>query len=134
MSIPGRKVIIGGMDRKKDFGELIAKGRRSAGLRAVDLAPKLGLSSSTLSYYETGRFTYPPEPELLDAIEREIGVKKRDLLEALGYLEDDGQPEYDADDPLLDVVMLGAKKLSPRGKQIILKIMEDIEKEYSAEQ
>lgn len=76
------------MNRKQAFGQLIAEGRARAGLFGKDLAPRLGISASTLSNLETGNFSYPPDPELLDMIEKTIGVPKNQLGIALGYYEE----------------------------------------------
>jgi transcriptional regulator with XRE-family HTH domain len=87
--------IILGMDSKKRFGKLIAQGRLAAGMLGKDLAPELGVATSTLSNLETGNFKYPPDPEFLELIEKVLGVRKRDLAEALGYV-DSGEEEKSA--------------------------------------
>lgn len=90
------------MNRKQVFGQLIAEARLRADIYGKDLAPKLGISASTLSNLETGNFTYPPDPEILDAIERELGVTKNRLGIALGYYVEtigDAEP-WDAALPL----------------------------------
>lgn len=83
-----------GMDRKRAFGRLIADARASEGLRGSDLAEKLGIATSTLSNLETGNFKYPPEPELLERIEAVLGIRKRALAIALGYIDvNETEPE-----------------------------------------
>ena len=86
------------MNRKDRFGTLVKEARERAGLRQGDLGERIGVGASTLSKYENGSFTYPPDPEVLEAIERELGVSKIALSSALGYVDpaQEDHSEWDA--------------------------------------
>ena len=82
------------MNELQAFGALIRKAREDQGMKAETLAPLVGLGKSTLSNVENGSRKSIPDPELVHRLHRELGIPKRDMLEALGYLDRD-IPEED---------------------------------------
>lgn len=88
LSIPESGIMLRGMEDRKRFGKRIATARKARGINAVDLAPLLGIAASRLSAFEKGNFTHVPPPDVMQAIERELGVRQADLLTDLGYLGD----------------------------------------------
>lgn len=57
---------------RRELGQAIAEARRRAGLTQAELAERLGITQGMVSQYERGDAM--PGDDLLDAIERELGV------------------------------------------------------------
>src|SRR5699024_5505456 len=88
---------VGSMNELKAFGALIRKWREDQGFTAESVAPRVGLGTSTLSNVENGLRKSIPDPVLIHRLHRELGIPKKDMLEALGYLDPD-MPEDDRPD------------------------------------
>src|SRR5688572_16058801 len=78
---------IGNMDGAR-FGALIRARREDLGIRSYELAQRIGRQPSLISRLETGAYKDTPPPDILAALERELGVSQREMLTALGYLAD----------------------------------------------
>jgi len=92
-----------GMSDLQRFGQLIRETRQRRGLKSEELAQRIGVSKSVMSYIETARTKSMPEPELLTRLALALGLSKRTMLEALGYLDPADDNEHtiavDAHDP-----------------------------------
>lgn len=97
-----------GMSGMKEFGALIKRAREQRGLTQAELGARIGYTHSFVVRLERGQMTNPPTPQTMRDLERELGVSRREMLEAAGYLDDDvehdeaGLEEFHARlDPLL---------------------------------
>lgn len=117
---------------RRTLGDFIRQRREQLGLKQKDLGDLVGVKQAYISQIETGGTKWPQH--LVPALAKALGVTQAELAERAGLiqLEDDERPER-ADDPLYDVMMLGAKSLTPEGRKIILKIMESLKDDYSAD-
>src|SRR5690606_38556399 len=78
-----------GMSGMKEFGALIKRAREQRGLTQAELGARIGYAHSFVVRLERGQMTNPPTPQTMRDLERELGVSRREMLEAAGYLDDD---------------------------------------------
>ena len=71
----------------EEFGALIRSAREKKHLTQYEAAALLGRPHTFLARIETGRNSNPPDPKTFDDLWRTLGVSKRSMLEALGYLD-----------------------------------------------
>lgn len=76
-----------GMNERERFGALIRETREKRGLQSKELADRIGVSSTVMSYIETARTKSMPEPELLVRLEAALSLPRVRMLEAMGYLD-----------------------------------------------
>lgn len=75
------------MSGMAEFGALIKRAREQRGLTVVDLGNRLGRTHTFVVRLETAKNTNPPDPQTMRDLERILGVSRRQMLEALGYLD-----------------------------------------------
>ena len=67
------------------FGELVRAAREARGLKGYELAQAIGRHPSYVSDLENGKRAEAPPPDVLAALERELGVSQARMLAAWGY-------------------------------------------------
>lgn len=100
------------MNDHQRFGKLIEDGMRQRGYVGYQYAAMLGKPQSWLSRIMNGQYANPPTPEDMTALSETLGIPKRRMLEALGYIDPEDQEPgiahtIRADDPraaLLDML------------------------------
>lgn len=85
-----------GMNGRQRFGQLIRETRQDRGFEQQELANRIGVSKSVMSYIETARTKAMPEPELLEQLEKALSLPRARMLEALGYLDPDASGSDEA--------------------------------------
>lgn len=68
------------------FGHLIKAARTKRGWSMADLAQRLEVSRGYVGQLELDMIVGLPRPHVLEAIERELGVRREDMARASGYL------------------------------------------------
>lgn len=76
-----------GMSGMKEFGALIKRAREQRGLTQAELGARIGYTHSFVVRLERGQMTNPPTSQTMRDLERELGVSRRAMLEAMGYLD-----------------------------------------------
>jgi transcriptional regulator with XRE-family HTH domain len=74
------------MNEQQRFGKLIEDGMKQRGLVGYQFAAMLEKPQSWLSRILNGQYANPPTPEDMAALSETLGIPKRRMLEALGYL------------------------------------------------
>lgn len=95
------------MNEMTEVGALIKQARERKGLTQAALGARIGYSPNFVNRLESGSMTNPPTPQAMRDLERELGVSRRAMLEAMGYLDE--EPAGDTitiarDDPRARVV------------------------------
>lgn len=85
------------MNELKAFGQLVKDARQNRGMEAKDLAPLLGVSTTKISNIENGYGKTPPDADLVRAIETSLGIPRRRLLVALGYIDEEESPDGESE-------------------------------------
>jgi len=75
------------MNENEKYGALIRAAREAKGWDQDRLGREIGRDKSFVSRWELGRPTTPPEPWLVRAMWRVLGLSMRTQLEELGYLD-----------------------------------------------
>lgn len=70
------------------LGAIVLTARERAGLSQQELAKRLGVGQSRISQLEKNEIKRP-NPDLLEGLERELGISRRTMNIALGYLPED---------------------------------------------
>lgn len=76
-----------GMSGMREFGALIKRAREQRGLTQAELGARIGYTHSFVVRLERGQMTNPPTSQTMRDLERELGVSRRAMLEAMGYLD-----------------------------------------------
>ena len=74
------------------LGRFIQERRMARGLRGDELAFQIGRAPSWVSRIETGGQRTLPDPDVLSAIAKALGVTVAELLDAAGYKVTDDPP------------------------------------------
>ena len=98
-----------GMSGMREFGALIKRAREQRGLTQAELGARIGYTHSFVVRLERGQMTNPPTSQTMRDLERELGVSRRAMLEAMGYLdppvlEEGGAITVRPDDPRADLL------------------------------
>lgn len=67
------------------LGAVIKGARQRKKWTQAELGRRVGMSRAWVTHMEGGRIDSVPEPKLLDALERELGVERSALEQAAGY-------------------------------------------------
>lgn len=105
-----------------------------------ELAERLGMSQRWVSNLETGNIKIP-RTDTMQALSRELRIGIEDLYVAAGMASDrksarritESLPHLDPDDPTLDLLMDGARRLTKHGRDALLKHLEaiaDLQRQY----
>lgn len=97
------------MGNLRVFGELVREARTRMGLSAYELAARIDRQPSFVSRLENGQNAYPPEPALLLSLTKVLGLSRKQMLIAMGYLDDDA-----ADQAREESTKLGLASNDPR--------------------
>lgn len=116
------------------LGSLIREARMRKNWTTTTTAAKLGIGQSTLSNLERDKFVEAPEPRVLKAIEEHLGIKERDQLLALGYLQADqtpssiaeARPIYDASDPHMGRALREIATWTPEQRDLLWRYIEAV--------
>lgn len=82
------------MNEKQRFGKLIEDGMKQRGYVGYQFAALLGKQQSWLSRILNGQYANTPPPEDITALSQTLGIPKRRMLEALGYIDpEDHEPD-----------------------------------------
>jgi len=87
LSIVESGIKIPTMNEMQRFGKLIEDAMRKRGIVGYQLASMLGKQQSWVSRLVNGQNSNPPDPYDFDQLSRTLGVSKRSMLEAIGYLD-----------------------------------------------
>ncbi len=109
-----------------EIGKYLAKVREANGYKTKSqLATKSGLSLPTISRIESG--VHLPSPETLRAIaECYHTVTYEELLQKVGYLEEDNDEELKKHSPQIELLISKAKKLNQYQIKLILSLMDEM--------
>ena len=115
------------------IGHYVRDQRRRMGMTQVELAERIGMSQRWVSEVERGLVVVPRQENML-ALARVFSVAVEDLYVAAGVASSQegarrviavlGSP--DSGDRTLDLLMDGARKLTPDGRRALLKHLEAI--------
>jgi transcriptional regulator with XRE-family HTH domain len=68
------------------FGHLLKAARKKRGWTMADVAQRLEVSRGYVGQLELDMIVGLPRPQILEAIERELGVSREDIARASGHL------------------------------------------------
>lgn len=98
---------------EKTLGQLLKAAMDRRGISGVDLAARIGRTTSFVSELINDEKKVPPPPATLAAIERELGVSQVMMLSAWGYT----------------VRQPGPRMQSEPGREAVLSVMEEMTEE-----
>jgi transcriptional regulator with XRE-family HTH domain len=119
---------------------MVRAARLSAGLSQEELAERLGMSQRWVSNLELGNVKLPRQ-DTMRALSDVLGIPLEDLYVAAGIAETttgarkikDALPHLDPEDPTLDLLMEGARRLTPASRKTLLRHLEaiaDLQRQY----
>ncbi len=124
------------------LGPVVRRLRLAAGMSQQTLGARVGMSRAYVSQIESGERKWPAQ--YVGALAEALGVRPSELGRAAGRIVRDedfrapGEPHRSPsindesaapyDDPLLDVLMSGARQLTPAGRQALIDHMETIQR------
>jgi len=123
------------------LGGLVKRSRLALGLSQAQLADQIGSAREYVSQIESGRAKWPAQ--YVGALAAALGLRPADLGRAAGRIvrDEDFPPplppgeraaddavDAEEDDPILDVVMSGARRLTPAGRRMLLEQLRLIER------
>ena len=106
------------MDQIK-IGEFIAYNRKNKGLTQEQLAEKLGITSKTISRWETGK--YMPDLSLLTILSKELNVSINDLIN--GEIINENDLLKKSEQNLVDTINYSQNIIKKKNKKFILLIL-----------
>jgi transcriptional regulator with XRE-family HTH domain len=89
----------------KSFGESLKRIRESRGMTINQLAMYSGISSASISRYESGERN-PPKPENIKKIAEALKFPYEELMEFAGHLENNDEKPKDAVDKMKEYLEL----------------------------
>ena len=106
------------------FGQMIERGMKAAGLRAYELAFKLGKQPSYVSRIVNDEYKGTPPPNELAILQEELGMSQLAMLAALGYDVSEGDGfKMPADHRLMELASEWDKLTHPE-KELIFELLE----------
>jgi transcriptional regulator with XRE-family HTH domain len=121
----------------ESFAEIVRRRRLELGLSQIEVSDAVGMSQRWTSAVETGEIKVP-RVETIRRLSKVLSVPVADLLIAAKLAETRAEAERivqtvpEEDDPLMDIVMAGARDLTPEGREILAGIITSLKKTHSA--
>ena len=108
--------------KKRTIGDMIRFYRMSRNLSQARLAEMIGVSTSTIGMYETGR--REPNMDTIEALADAFNIKKRDLFpDDDNPVTENGFDAYHATTPAFRIISSGLSELPPEEQEKILAIL-----------
>lgn len=109
----------------------LKKRRKAMGnITQADLAELMGPDAETnyVTQLETGRVKIPQQP-YLGMLASALGVSEIEILRQAGLIQEPSRTgRSEEDDPVLTVVMSGAKRLTDKGKEMLADYVQSLQK------
>lgn len=109
--------------KKRTIGDMIRFYRMSRNLSQARLAEMIGVSTSTIGMYETGR--REPNMDTIEALADAFNIKKRDLFpdDDTPIAENGFDASYHTATPAFRIISSGLSELPPEEQEKILAIL-----------